>query len=346
MEKKTIIPIVLVVLLVLVIGGYSLLSDTNEEKTTQGISGKVIKAFSSDSIKLEKEFEMLNDENITFFTDADISKSDNIIKMEFVVTENVTSKFFLNIFTLGISVRTYLITQDFDELEITYLDKKKRQLGIMTIPKKVIKDFADYVKENEDEDFLDNPYLEAFWSLSTIMYDESLPELFSTSFSEEMFGDLNGNLDSGELAEALSKEVTHLEISCNYPENWDADADDDGITFALKPLATDKTIVPIEGTFEVKAYERVPVGEYGFEIEQGKLIYTRIDILEGNERFQYFSSWGGYNIALKWDEVESYMVSSEDEGILYVTFTDKEGNSFSAKTGDDVYYSDCKLRES
>ena len=64
MEKKTIIPIVLVTLLVLVTGGYFFLSDANEEKSTQSISGKVINVFSSDSIKLEKEFEMLNDENI------------------------------------------------------------------------------------------------------------------------------------------------------------------------------------------------------------------------------------------------------------------------------------------
>ena len=136
-----------------------------------------------------------------------------------------------------------------------------------------------------------------------------------------------------------------MNINCGYGENWDADADTDGITFNLELLSADNTAVPLEGTFEVKGYERVPVGEYGWDTEQGKLVYTRTDTLEGEERFDYFDSYSGYSIALDWGDVEYYGASSEDEGILFVTFTDKDGNVFSAKTGDESY-SDCQLRES
>jgi len=47
---------------------------------------------------------------------------------------------------------------------------------------------ANYRNENENEDLLKNPYLEAFWKLSNIMYDQSVPELFPTAVANEMFG--------------------------------------------------------------------------------------------------------------------------------------------------------------
>ena len=159
----------------------------------------------------------------------------------------------------------------------------------------------------------------------------------NTDFDENVLG-----LDNYE--ESLAKEVTHLGILCSPPENWDSDAEDDGIAFYIQPLAGDETIVPIEGTFNLKVYERVPTGDYGFEIEKGKLVYERGDTLEGNERLNYFNDWLGYKIALNWDNINSYSTTSEDEGILYVTFTDKEGNMFSAKEGDNDYFSSCQLR--
>jgi len=319
--------------------------ELQQQKEEKSILDKVVDSFSSDTAKLEKEFMEMNDENQTFFTDVDISKNGNDIKFDFTITENATSKLIMNLFTLGISIKTYNITQDFENLKITFVNSKKKQLGIMTIPKKAIKDLADYAKENDDDNYLENPYTEVFWKISNIMYDESVPELIPASMVEGMFGDMNLGNNADDIAEALTKDVTHLKISCGYPDNWDADADDDGITYDIQPLASDNTIVPIEGTFETKVYEKVPIDEWGFEFEKGKQIYTRTDTLEGNERLKYFDTWNGYHIALNWDDVESFMASSSDNGIMYVTFTDKEGNSFEAKTGEESY-GGCQIRVS
>lgn len=311
-----------------------------QKSSDEGILEKVANAFASDAKKLEKEFQLINDENNeTFFNSVGISKNDNTLKMEFVVTDNVTSKIILNVFTLEISVRTYGVTQDFDELNIIYLNTKNKQVGIMTIPKKAIKDVADYAKQTNNTNYLESPYAEAFWKVSTILYDSSVPELIPTS----VFGNTNFGDDADEIAQALTKKVTHLKIICGSPDNWDADAENDGITWELVPLAADNTIVPIEGTFEAKTYERVPI-EDSFNYEKGQLIYTRTATLEGTERLKYFRTWNGYHISLKWDEVKPFMASSSDNGMLYVTLTDKEGNVFSAKTGDGSY-SDCQLRE-
>jgi hypothetical protein len=313
-----------------------------EEKDT--ILEKVQDTFSSTTQKIENKFKRLNDGDETFFTDVDISKSGKDIVLKFTITPNVTSKMFLNLLTLSASVFTYEETQDFDNLKFTYLDSKNKQLGVMTIPKKAIQDVSEFSTSNPDKDFEDNPYVEAFWSISSIMYDESVPELFPTSLTDDMFGDF-ANDDTDDIAEALSKKVTHLEIECGYSDNWDADADDDGITWYLKPLSADETIVPIEGSFEVKGYEKVQADDWGFEYEQGKQVYTRTDELKGEERLQYFSLWDGYKISLDWENVDSYMASSSDQGILFVTYTDMEGNNFEAKTGEGSY-DGCQLRES
>lgn len=315
--------------------------ETKEE--SKGLLEKVTDSFSSDVTKLKKEFEAMNDENQTFFTDIDISKDGKDIKMDFAVTPNATSKMILNIFTLGISIKTYEVTQDFENLKINYLDSKKKVLGTMTIPQKAIKDMADYAEENQDDNYMENPYVEPFWSISQRMYDESVPELMPTSMAEGMFGGFGNDVD--DIAEALAKDVTHLEIDCGYTDNWDADADDDGITYDIQPLSSDNTVVPLEGTFETKVYEKVPTDEWGFEFDKGKLLYSMTGDLKGQDRLQYFDSWSGYSVQLSWDDVDSYMASSSDYGIMYVTFTDLDGNSFEAKTGEGSY-GGCQLRES
>lgn len=351
--------IVLAIIAVVVLAGYSAqqttesnvegnnglvddgVKDTTEE--SKGLLEKVTGSFSSDVTKLKKEFEAI-DENQTSFTDIDISKDDKDIKMDFVVTPNITSEMFFNMLTLEISIKTYEVTQDFENLKINYLDSKKKVLGTMTIPQKAINDMADYAEENQDDNYLENPYLEPFWSISQRMYDESVPEMIPTSMAEGMYGGF-GN-DADDIAEALAKDVTHLEIDCGYSDNWDADADNDGITYDIQLLSSDNTVVPLEGTFETKVYERIPTDDWGFEFEKGKLLYSMTGDLKGQDRLQYFDSWSGYSVQLSWDDVESYMASSNDYGIMYVTFTDLDGNSFEAKTGEGSSYDDCRLRES
>ncbi|RJQ15738.1 hypothetical protein C4573_06320 [Candidatus Woesearchaeota archaeon] len=314
---------------------------TQETKTQDtGIINKVIDSFSSDASKLERDFKAMNDENQTFFTNVQISKDGQDIKMDFTVTPNATSKMILNIFTLGISIKTYNVTQGFENLKINYLNDKKQILGSMTIPKKAIKDVADYSATNKDADFMDNPYVEAFWKISQRMYDESVPELIPASMAEGMFGGFGSDAD--DIADALTKTVTHLEIDCNYAKNWDADADDDGITYSVKPLAADGTVVPIEGSFDTKVYEKVQTDNWDYV--KGKLLYTQNGDLKGQDRLQYFDTWDGYSIQLAWDDVEPFMASSSNYGIMYVTYTDLNGKSFEAKTGEDSF-GGCQLRE-
>ena len=317
-------------------------SDSTKQKESNSIIEKVTDTFSSDAIKLKKEFFKLNDENLTFFTDATILKEGSDIKIDFVVTPNVTSKMLLDVLALGISTKTYEITPNFENIKITYLNEKKQQLGLITIPKKAIKDITDYTNQNNND--AENPYTDAFWKVSQRMYDQSVPELIPESITKEIFGDIP-NSNTNNIASALSKKVTHLKIECYGPNNWDSDADDDGINYYISPLSEDGTIVPIEGTYETKAYDKVPKDDWGYQFEKGQQLYTQKGSLEGQGRLSDFDEWYGYKIKLNWDDVSSYMASSSDFGIMYVTFTDKQGASYEAKTGEDSY-GGCQLRAS
>ncbi len=317
-------------------------SDVEINSKNEGLIEKITDSFSSDATKIKKEILSLNDEeNQTFLTNIDISKKENTLQMEVSVIDDSISKFALNLYAIMFSIKSYEITQNFEELKIIYLNDKKKQLGIITIPKKAIKDLADYAKENNDKDYLNSPYIEPFWEISTVMYDESVPELIPLSLSKDIFGSFGSKSDTDEISEALGKTVTHLSIQCYYSYNWDADAEDDGINYFVKPLSEDNTVVPIEGTFETTVYEQILVGDiWSADYEEGKLLYKETGLLEGNERLKKFDEWKGYEVKLEWDSVESYMASSSDYGSMHVTFTDKDGNSFSAK------YDACKLRES
>jgi len=122
MKRNAIFGIILVFIL-LIAGGYFFLNnpgDNTQEniKSEGGVLNKITTAFSSDVVKIKKELKALNDENQTFFTEVDISKDGNIIKMEFIVTEDANSQFILNILTLSLSLITYETTQDFEKLKL------------------------------------------------------------------------------------------------------------------------------------------------------------------------------------------------------------------------------------
>lgn len=340
--------IILSLILVVIFAGCSTqqsndVSENSVENKETNLVEKLTDSFSSDATKLEKIFKQMNDENMTFFTDVDVSKEGKDIKLDFVITENATSQFILSMFTLGLSIQTYNTTTNFDNLKINYLDSEKKILATMTIPKKAIQDIFEYAEENNGDFMTENPYLEAYWKLSQVMYDKSVPELMPTSMVNDLFGGFESDAD--DIADALTKKVTHLEIECDYPENWDADAEDDGIIYHISPLSEDGTVVPLEGTFNTKVYEMVQVDDWGFEYERGKVLYTQTGDLKGQERLKYFDTWYGYNIQLAWEDVEPYMASSKDDGIMFVSFTDLEGNVFEAIIGEKNSFEACQLRE-
>jgi len=144
--------------------------------------------------------------------------------------------------------------------------------------------------------------------------------------------------------ESLSNEVTHLSVNCLGSQNWDADAEDDGIVIGVAPLSIDNTIVAVEGFVVLKAYVlEKDEGTWGYY--EGDLVNTRTTSpLEGEERFKYFDSFSGYRINFYWDNTEPYPADKEDYGVIYATFTTKDGKTFEAKYGDD--WKLCQIRES
>ena len=141
---------------------------------------------------------------------------------------------------------------------------------------------------------------------------------------------------------SLSKEITHLEVKCLGPENWDADADEDGITLGIAPLSADNTIVAAEGSIITKSYV-LEKNKDTWEYYKGELVNTRdIPDIEGDERLNYFSNWDGYLIRLIWDNTESYPADKSDYGVVYATFKTKDGKTFEAKVGDK--WEDCQIR--
>ena len=165
-------------------------------------------------------------------------------------------------------------------------------------------------------------------------------------YEKSLFGMVIGKtmeeVDEEAAKKSLLKEITHLAASCLSPQNWDADADDDGITLGIAPLSADNTVVAAEGSIETKSYvlER---NEETWEYYKGDLVNTRsIPDVVGEERLGYFSNWDGYIIKLIWDDTKSYPADKSDYGIVYASFTTKDGKTFEAKTRDD--YESCRIR--
>ncbi len=174
------------------------------------------------------------------------------------------------------------------------------------------------------------------------MFTEDVPEFIPIS-KQGIFGETSQK-ESKNPEPKSTKAVTHLEIDCFASDNWDADAEDDGITYSIKPLSTDKTIIPIEGTYLTEVYERVQTDSLGFTFEKGNLVYSSKGSFIGTERLDHFNDWIGYKVQLPWDEVLLSHLDEEAYGIMYVTFTDLDGNSFQGKTGDD-YLDGCRLNK-
>ena len=203
---------------------------------------------------------------------------------------------------------------------------------------KIIKDLYNYVSKNQNEDYINNPYLDSYYKSSSILFDSSLPQLIPES-QNSIYGSNSDN--ASDIESALSKKVTHLEINCGYPKNWDADADDDGIIYNIRLMSADGVVVPLSGSFKTTVYSIRDDGWYNYV--KDKKVYDKSGLLKNSDRFNYFNLYSGYLIKLDWNDVAPYMVSDSDYGYIYVTFTDDENNSYSAKL--ESNYS-CMLRSS
>jgi len=311
--------------------------------TTKQNNNLIKKIITTDTQKIKSTLIDWNDSidsnNGGVFSNVTISKKNNLFLINYTVTDYYKSVAMLNLLGLMVGLKTYKINSDFNKINIIYLDNKNKKLGELNIPNKVIKDIYDYNKNNPDTNLSDNPYINAYYKLSTFLYDSSLPKLFSKSMAEDQFG--SSANDASEIDTALTKKVTHLEIDCAGPENWDSDAEDDGIIYYIKPISDDGTIVPIEGAVVTYAYSIKMTSDWDY-IKKDK-VYSKTFSLEGSDRFNYFDLYDGYKVGLDWSEVTPFMASYEDNGYLYVTFTDKQNNSYSAKIENN--YSYCILRD-
>ena len=146
---------------------------------------------SLDTNNLKNELLSMGNEHGAFFNSVNISERDNTLNLDFVVTDYVISKSFLNVITLDVSTKTYEIIQNFDYLNITYTDIQNKQVGMIAIPNPVLKNLVDSAKQNNITLYLDNPYRDTFLKLSNIMYDESVPNLIPRSMAKDILNDMN-----------------------------------------------------------------------------------------------------------------------------------------------------------
>ncbi len=171
MVKKTkmLILILLILAIVTLVGCTQRVSEgvknSDETNTDVGASS------STEFARLEKEFDIIND-NTPTFTKVHISKEGQNLKTNFEIKMDKNSEASVKSFTLEVSIKTYELTQDFENLIITYLDSENNVLGSMTVSKQEIKDIVDYAKENKDYTYENNPAVDIFWNRYQILSDE------------------------------------------------------------------------------------------------------------------------------------------------------------------------------
>jgi hypothetical protein len=306
----------------------------DDTQKDEGVLDNIYESFKSDSQKVAENMKELANKEQPIIVDLTIERNGRNFDVKYVTTNKMASQVAFNIWSFGISAVIYNnVSTDFDYINFEYVSESDKPFGTGKVPNKAIKDYIDYAIDNPDVE--NNPYQQAFFGISTFMYDTSVPLLAS----EELWDETMENTQQKNINEALQKEVTHLEVSCAYgSENWDADAEDDGITVYVKPLAVDNTVVPIKTTIEITGY--VKLRDASWDYHQGDLVYTRTVDATGDDRFQHFSSWQGYLIGLNWDDVSEYTADTT-EGYIYAKVTDSEGNVFEAKTDD---YDSCYLK--
>ena len=125
--------------------------------------------------------------------------------------------------------------------------------------------------------------------------------------------------------------VTTLDIGYPHAENWDADAEKDGLIIEMKPLDKDEKLVKAAGTVSAKLWEK----DYWAEDEKGDLLqeWKTIQIKTSDYKKLYEWSdehWSGAELRLAFETD-----ITEDSGILEITFT-TGGSSFVAR--DDLIY--------
>jgi hypothetical protein len=107
-------------------------------------------------------------------------------------------------------------------------------------------------------------------------------------------------------------------------KNWDADPEIDGIEVEIWPKDAKDEVVRAPGTVSAKLWLQKSL----FESEKGELVQTWSGISIKKEDYGFI---GGAKVRL---EYSGFVPTEEQWGILEVTFTTLDGNSFTAREKD------------
>lgn len=139
------------------------------------------------------------------------------------------------------------------------------------------------------------------------------------------------------------KDITHLSID-QYSfttDNWDADAEDDGFYFNIKPLAADDTVVPTDGEATVRLFSlQCEDPEYCFEYQRDEKVYTNTFSLNGSnyEVLPYSEEVeASHQLQVEWDDVSDIDADAPRYGSMEVTLTTPSGEEFNAELSGGSY---------
>lgn len=135
--------------------------------------------------------------------------------------------------------------------------------------------------------------------------------------------------NTSDIVTEQTTEVATLNLWLASPENWDADAETDGIEVTISPKNSADRLVKENGTVSAKFYWDIGLMDY----KKGSLIqeWTDIPISEDDYDFR------GAKVRLEYSpDFDLSKVDSFATGILELTFKTTDGSEFNAKD-DSVY---------
>lgn len=122
-------------------------------------------------------------------------------------------------------------------------------------------------------------------------------------------------------AEEAGAEVQTIDLGWPTPENWDADAETDGIEFNISPKDSKGDTVVTDGTINAKLYENV-----GFAADQkGDLIQEWNNIKVSKDNFSFMGAKVRLEYKSGFKTTEPYA-----QGWLDITFVTPGGKEFNA----------------
>jgi len=170
---------------------------------------------------------------------------------------------------------------------------------------------------------------------------------YSLDYEDSDEGAMDGDMDFdfdffGDDETYESGEVTELELEC-YDFDFSHEYYALGYEYDLTFSDNNYNVVALEGTVDLTV-KSLTYDETEDEYLEGEVVYITSYDLIGEDRLQYFDEDYGYEMALLWADIPEFDSAESQYGILYVDFTDLEGNVFSVMCGEDASWNGCQIR--